>query len=147
MGPGETFVRAWFAEAWNRQDAGGARRLCGENVVLHNLGLSGESLNDVSAFLEFQTMLLAAFPDMTFTVEHIVESGDFVATRWSAAMTHQRAWMGKPASGRKLTLTGISFVRMGTDGRPAESWDEWDRFGLLQQIDGASDVDKVARAK
>ena len=41
--------------------------------------------------------------------------------------------MGMPATGKQATVTGITIDRIA-DGRIAESWDNWDTLGLMQQL-------------
>jgi predicted ester cyclase len=137
MGAGEAFMRAWYAEVWNGRDAKAAHRLGDERFIFHNVGPDGGDVVGVAAFLEFQAHILGAFPDIAISLDQVIEQGPLVAHRWSATMTHKGEWMGRPPTGKRLVLTGMGFARTGDDGKPLEAWDEWDRYGLLQQIDGA----------
>jgi predicted ester cyclase len=143
MGAGEELTRSWYSEVWNahKSDADrmkAALRLGDESVIFHRVGPSNEDVVGVSAFLKFQRTLLNAFPDMTITLNAVIESGDSVAVRWTSTMTHTGEWMGRKPTGKRLTITGMGFSRIGGNGKAIEGWDEWDRYGLLQQIDGAT---------
>lgn len=75
----------------------------------------------------------AAFPDLRITTEAQVAEGDLVVTRWRATGTHEAELFGIPATGKQATVTGITIDRI-VDGRIAESWNNWDTLGLLQQL-------------
>jgi predicted ester cyclase len=79
------------------------------------------------------TMRLA-FPDLSCTVEDQVAEADKVVTRWSAQGTHQGETedLG-PATGNRMEITGVSIERF-TGGKVAESWDEFDALGMMQQL-------------
>jgi steroid delta-isomerase-like uncharacterized protein len=75
----------------------------------------------------------AAFPDIHITIEDQIADGDYVVSRWSGTGTHQGELMGMPATGKQATVTGITIDRIA-DGRIAESWDNWDTLGMMQQL-------------
>jgi steroid delta-isomerase-like uncharacterized protein len=75
----------------------------------------------------------SAFPDLKFTLDEVFSDGDMVCTRWSTTGTHDGDLMGIPASGNRISGSGISIDRM-SDGKVAESWVQWDNLGLMQQI-------------
>lgn len=81
----------------------------------------------------FVAHMHAGFPDGRFEVERFVVEGDTVVTRWRATGTHHGAFMGIPATGRAVNITGVAIHRIA-DGRIVESWGNWDMLGLLQQL-------------
>ena len=87
-------------------------------------------VEDVRFHLE---ALRRAFPDVTFTVEDMVESGDDILVRWSARLTHTGDYFGIPPTGKAATITGMNYWRM-KDGKAVEGWVNRDDLGLLQQL-------------
>lgn len=75
----------------------------------------------------------AAFPDLRTTVEDVFSEGDRVALRYVSEGTNTGPFMGAPATGRRIRVTGTTIYRIA-DGRIAESWAVWDNVGLLQQL-------------
>ena len=75
----------------------------------------------------------AAFPDLVVTVQDQVAEQDKVVTRWSAAGTHAGDFAGVPATGRRVTVTGIHIHRV-RHGRLIEHWEELDLLGVLRQL-------------
>jgi predicted ester cyclase len=63
----------------------------------------------------------------------LIAEGDKVTMRYGWRATHQGELMGIPATGKQVTTSGISILRVA-DGKIAEQWDNFDNLGMLQQI-------------
>ena len=70
-------------------------------------------------------------------VEDQVADAKSVVTRLTFRGTHTGAFMGVPATGKSIAISGISWFRMN-DGHIAEEWTEFDRLGLMMQLGVAS---------
>jgi steroid delta-isomerase-like uncharacterized protein len=77
--------------------------------------------------------------DFAFTVEDQITQGDRVCTRWTWNGTQTGEFMGLPASGRKVAMTGTTVFRCDADGKIVEGWWQYDRLGLMAQL-GALDA-------
>ena len=62
-----------------------------------------------------------------------VAEGDKVVTRWTAQGTHQGDFFGIPASGKPVAVKAIHIHQI-VDGKIAALWEEFDMFGLQQQL-------------
>ncbi len=82
---------------------------------------------------QFPTMTRSAFPDLRFTIEDMIAGGDKVVVRGVWSGTHEGAFMGIPATGRRVTVTQIDITRVA-DGRMVEHWGQFDALGLMQQL-------------
>ncbi|HAM03851.1 MAG TPA: hypothetical protein DCQ30_16745 [Acidimicrobiaceae bacterium] len=64
----------------------------------------------------------AALPDMTFTVDLLIESGDLVVSNWTVKGTHTgAAFFDVPPSGEPVTINGTAILRL-RDGQIVEHW-------------------------
>jgi predicted ester cyclase len=64
----------------------------------------------------------AAFPDMTFTVELLIEKDDLVVSNWMVRGTHTgAAFYDVPPSGKPVTINGTAILRI-RDGQIVEHW-------------------------
>jgi steroid delta-isomerase-like uncharacterized protein len=64
----------------------------------------------------------SAFPDMTFTVNLVIESDDLVVSNWTVEGTHTgEAFYDVPPSGNAVTINGTAIVRL-RDGLITEHW-------------------------
>ncbi|NJK54353.1 MAG: ester cyclase [Leptolyngbyaceae cyanobacterium SU_3_3] len=89
-------------------------------------------------FKDLVTMLRGAFPDLKFTVEHMLAQGDTVVGHWTARGTHKgtplKTLKGDiPAQGNPFVIDGISWIRI-ENGKFVEARINEDTLGLLQQI-------------
>ena len=53
--------------------------------------------------------------------------------RWTVHGTHTGDWMGIPATGKEIVMTGNNVFRIA-NGKIAECWAESDALGLMQQL-------------
>ena len=74
-----------------------------------------------------------ALPDIRFSIRHIIEQNDLVVLHWEATGTHSGNFMGTPASGSSVTISGIEIDRY-EDDRIVEIWEQRDMLGFLIQI-------------
>lgn len=64
----------------------------------------------------------AAFPDMDFRVDLLIESGDLVVSNWTLSGTHTGApFYDVAPSGREVVINGTAILRI-RDGRIVEHW-------------------------
>jgi steroid delta-isomerase-like uncharacterized protein len=64
----------------------------------------------------------SAFPDMTFTVDLLIEHDDLVVSNWTVKGTHTGTpFYDVPASGEPVEINGTAIVRL-RDGKIAEHW-------------------------
>ena len=91
----------------------------------------------VVAGREAQRQLTASirrgFPNIQFTIEDRFSGGDKLCVLWTARVTHQGEYMGIPATGRAVEVSGISIHRF-EGGKIRESWDAVDNLGMMQQL-------------
>ena len=64
----------------------------------------------------------AAFPDMTFSVDLLIESADLVVSNWTVRGTHTgTAFYDVAPSGKPVTINGTAILRI-RDGQIVEHW-------------------------
>jgi steroid delta-isomerase-like uncharacterized protein len=78
-------------------------------------------------------MFRTAFPDVHFTIEHLLAEGDVVATHVTGRGTNDGPFMGNPPSGKPATWRSTGFFRV-EDGKIIEHWGIPDLLGLMMQI-------------
>ena len=126
----EVLARRWFEEVWNQGREAAIGELMSTVGVVHGLG---PDLHGPEGFRPFFKAYRDAFPDIKVTIESIVSEGDLAAVRWTAAATHKGNGLGFPATGKRVELTGMAFVRV-ENGKLAEGWNNFDQLGMLQQM-------------
>ena len=72
--------------------------------------------------LEWWTQVRSAFPDMVFSVNLLIESGDLIVSNWSVRGTHTgTAFYDVEPSGEPVEINGTAILRM-RDGKIVEHW-------------------------
>jgi len=121
--------RRLFEEVWNGQDLSVVDELAAPDFVNHGLNAPPGA----EGFKQFVAVVIGAFPDIHFAVEGVIAEGDKTVVRWTATGTHQDEFMGIPATGKAIAISGIAIDRF-EGGKIVESWDEWDALGMMQQL-------------
>ncbi|HEY1709896.1 MAG TPA: ester cyclase [Rhizomicrobium sp.] len=136
MSETEQSFRRWYDEVWNKRRRSVAHEIADPKMVFYDIDADGNSLTGLDGFFAFSDQLLAAFPDLHFTVHDSIGIADSAAVRWTAQATHKGAWEGHAPTNKPVTLKGMGFARW-KNGKVVESWNEWDRLGLMKQIQGS----------
>jgi len=123
--------RIW-AEGLNRGDLSVASRAFAPDCMVHITGVP-EPIRGIEAWTQFVAGLLTAFPDLRFTIEEQVGSGDRIAFRWHARGTHTGPLGSAAPTGRSVALDGLIVDHL-VDGRVVERWEQWDQPGMLAQL-------------
>lgn len=92
---------------------------------------SGSVFDQVAAI---PALFRGAFPDVHFTIEEMVEDGDWVATRVTGRGQHLgRPFMGVNPTGRHIAWSSLGFFRM-KDNKIVEHYGQPDMLGLHEQV-------------
>ena len=126
-----TVMRRIFDEGFATGDASVADQLLSPQLVEHQFGLRGEGPSAVELVKEAIRQVHAAVPDIAFTIEDSVESGDTIWVRVRAQGTATGPYFGPP-SGRPIDITVLDVARV-VDGRIVEHWGVPYRFAMLAQ--------------
>jgi steroid delta-isomerase-like uncharacterized protein len=123
-----------YLDIWHRIVMEGKLELFDECFTAdYTYGTPSMTLNGPAETKAYFGALLAAFSDVEFTVEDSFGAGDRVAKRWVFRGTHTGELSGIPATGKRVSLAGISLARMAGD-KIAEERDVADDLGFLQQL-------------
>ncbi len=130
----KALIHKWVDEVLNTRDVSQQSRayqLVATDFVGHFPGQP--PIQGLEAFRQFGSLYFTAFPDLQITPEDLIAEGDKVSMRYSWRGTHKAELMGIPATGKQVTASGISILRVA-DGKIAEQWDNFDTLGMLQQL-------------
>ena len=122
-------ARDFFEQIWNQGDESAIDEFIAENA----------SGNDPKFGVGRQSFRIAwqlwrkAFPDIHFEVQEIIAEGDTVVTRWRLTGTHLGEYLGKQATGVKVSVDGVSIDRI-ENKMVISGFDAWDSLGFREQI-------------
>jgi steroid delta-isomerase-like uncharacterized protein len=128
----KALARRWFDEVWNARREDVIHQLAHPDVVTHGIGENNVT-GGIEQFLPFWRRFLDTFPDLKITVEDVLAEADKTAVRLVAEGTHTGAAMGVPPTQKRVRMTGLILIRW-QDGQIIEAWNEFDAWGMMQQI-------------
>lgn len=122
----------WFEVAWNQKDR--ARM-----ATLLEPSLSGDTeggpITSAEQFInEMYRPFVEAMPDARVAVDGAVGEGNEAVVRWTITGTHTGELPGVPASGRKISFSGMTWLRFNEAGRIYEGWDRYNLGGLVAAL-------------
>jgi steroid delta-isomerase-like uncharacterized protein len=74
-----------------------------------------------------------AVPDMRVKVNHIVAEGDLVSVYWTASGTNTAAGWGIPATGKSISVNGMTLFRFAR-GLIQEEWSIFNEYSIMKQL-------------
>jgi steroid delta-isomerase-like uncharacterized protein len=129
-------ISRFVEELWNERRLDVADAIFAEDCVTHQLrsGVPADAVpRGPQAIKEHIAGWVASFPDLHFSIEQMLCEGDHVATELLMEGTHQGAWMGIPACGKKVQIRMFTVHRVA-GGKIAEDWVLVEALGLFQQL-------------
>ena len=83
-----------------------------------------------------------SFSHWRFAIEDMIAEGDKVLVRIVMHARHTSPFLGRPASGANLEVSGMTLNRI-KDGRIVERWGNWNTIGMLQQMGVLPPLDQI----
>ena len=124
-------MQRMFDEGFATGDGAVVDELCSPDLVEHQFGLAGTGADAVQHVKDAIRDVHGAIPNISFTIEDAVESGDTIWVRVRGRGTATGPFFGPP-SGRPVDFTVVDIARI-VDGRIVEHWGVPDRFAVLAQ--------------
>jgi steroid delta-isomerase-like uncharacterized protein len=87
----------------------------------------------VEGVRQFVNFFFDAFEDVEMRADPLMAEGDLVCYRWTATARHTGPIAGIPATGKRVTITGITMHRI-RNGKVVESWNEYNTIAMLWQL-------------
>ena len=119
-------------DAWNAHDPAGYLKFLDANYVIESDTIP-QPIRGLEAARGFMQMYVDAFPDLHFSIDQMIASGDTVVTRWTATGTHRGSLMGIPATNRQAQTRGCTVTEI-RNGKAIHDWTYWDTGNLLRQL-------------
>ncbi len=124
-------MQRMFDEGFSTGDGAVVDELCSPELVEHQFGIAGAGVEAIQHVKDAMRDVHGAMPDIRFTIEDAVESGDTIWVRVRARGTATGPFFGAP-SDRPVDFTVIDVARI-VDRRIVEHWGVPDRFAVLAQ--------------
>jgi hypothetical protein len=90
-----------------------------KNVVMHASPADVTGIDSVKAYY---ANYLTGFSNISFTIKDVFGQGDKLVKHWNFKGTHTGIFFGIPATGKSVSIDGVTLVRM-ENGKIAEERD------------------------
>jgi steroid delta-isomerase-like uncharacterized protein len=117
----------------NARDFDGFAAFLADDFVEHE-DLPGGVDPTREGVVNFFRGLTSAFPDLTFTVEDVVDGGGKVVARARFTGTQDGEFAGMPPTGKSVDVQLIDIMRYADDGLVHEHWGVLDAMAMMQQL-------------
>jgi len=128
----KTIIRRLYQEVWNERKLEVVDELLSASHALQDPNLSGSQVGP-ERYKRRVVELTTGFPDLCFTIEDTVAEGEKFVACWTFSGTHQNEYMGIPATGKKISIEGITIHHI-KNGKILDSHTRWDALGLMRQL-------------
>lgn len=125
-------ARRWFDDVCNGRNRAAAHEIFTSDHKLHDPSSPGVP-DGPEGMANLAAVYYTSFGDARWTVDEMVATDDVVVTRWGGAGTQTSELNGIPPTNRRVTVAGISYMKI-RNGKIAESYQVWDTLGMLQQL-------------
>lgn len=119
MSSRSSFVRWLFDEVWSQGHTEALRSRLGPLHFHHAGAVRQTDGSELAAIIE---RWREGFPDLSFSVEDLIEQGDRIAVRARLQGTHLGPWRELHATGRRMDIDVAMFFRFDED-RLVEVWE------------------------
>lgn len=129
----KALANRWMKEVWQEVNTASIDELLAPNYNFNYAPPGVEPNREV--YKQGVDSFHAGFPDIKWTTEDVVAEGDKVAVHWKGKGTHKGEFWGVPPTGKKVTIGGISIIRI-EGSKIVEEWGYIDTMGLMVQLGG-----------
>ncbi len=137
-GAGETIANL-FAQTLGAHDLAAFAALFADDYVNHQSSAAAPApppgVSPKGATVAFFAARLKGLPDLTVTIEAMLEQDDRVAASFVYQGTHHGVFFGVAPTGKRLRFTSCDIFRV-SGGRIAEHWGMGDIAGVMAQLKG-----------
>jgi steroid delta-isomerase-like uncharacterized protein len=120
-----------FVDNVNQRKLAAVAALMAPGFVAHWAGRP--DVHGAEAWIATVEEILAALPDLWYTIDAVSAEGDLVGMRYHWEGTQTGAMRGIPATGKTVSVEGMGFFQF-KDGTLIEEWAVDDTMGLLRQL-------------
>lgn len=128
----KVIIQRLYDEVWNKRKVELLHLLLSPSHALHGPIFPGSSIGP-EAYKQTLIVFTSGFPDLRFTVEEMVAEDEKVVCYWTISGTQQGEFMGVPATGKKVSVDGITIHHIA-NGKIMDTYVSPDMWGMMHQL-------------
>jgi len=130
----KAIIRRWIEEAWNKGNVDVADELYAADFKAKDSDNPAKVIRGPKGIKQYVIENRAAFPDIRFTIDHLVAEGDIVVGAFTIRGTHKGALFGIPPTGKPAVFSAVDIWRFEGGKIVEKHLTLIDRLGVLQQL-------------
>jgi len=127
-------IRRWIEEAWNKGNINLADEIYASNYTAQDINDTNKVLRGPEGIKQSVIATRAAFPDIHFTIDHLIAEGDKVVGAFTIRGTHKGNLVGIAPTGKSVVFTAVDIWRFKSGKIVERCLASVDRLGMLQQL-------------
>ena len=132
----ETILRRFLEDVWNKHDLDAFPEHVHEKARLHP---PRGPARDHAQYRQMAEEFLQAFPDLRFTIEHVIATEEHASARLLIEGTNTGPYRGRAPTGRRVRVIGQPQCRV-RDGMIVDFWQLFDELGMMHQLGHVDDA-------
>ena len=125
-------IVASIVEFWNTGNPEIAKKLYSEGAERRDPN-QAQSARGPQEIARYVAEVHTGYPDFELKVNETVAEGNCLVTHWTCTGTHKGNFQGISPTGKRISISGLSFARMEND-KIAEERVYFDRLAMLEQL-------------
>lgn len=137
----KAIIRRWIEEAWNQGNIDLADELYADAFIAHDIDQPEQILRGPKDIKAYALRLRSAFPDIHFTIDHLLAEGDKVVGAFTIHGTHRGYYGNIAPTGRAIIFKAVDVWRFENGKIVERCVASVDRLGLMQQLGAVPPLD------
>ncbi len=130
----KAIIHRWIEEAWNKGNVNIADEIYAPHYTARDVGDPSKVLRGPEDIKKSVLMMRTVFPDIHFTIDHLIAEADKVVGAFTIRGTHKASLFGIAPTGKQVTFTAVDIWRF-EEGRIVERClASVDRLDMVQQL-------------
>lgn len=125
----------WIKEAWNQGNVNIADELYADDFIATDIDDPAKTLQGPRDIKQYVIATRSAFPDIHFTIDHLLAEGDKVVGAFTIRGTHKGFFEDIAPTGKQVIFKAVDIWRFANAKIVERCVASVDRLALLQQLD------------
>ena len=128
----KSIASSLYDGVWNKRKLELVDQLISPSHALHDPIVSGSQVGP-ELYKHRVRQMTTGFPDLRITIEDTIAEKEKLVVSWVISGTHKGEFMEIPATGRKISVEGITIHHI-QNGKILDSYARWDVLDLMRQL-------------
>ncbi len=130
----KAIIHRWIEEAWNKGNVNIADEIYAPHYIARDVGDPSKVLRGPEDIKKSVAMMRTVFPDIHFTIDHLIAEGDKVVGAFTISGTHKANLFGIAPTGKQIKFAAVDIWRFEEERIAERCLVSVDRLDMMQQL-------------